>query len=263
MHKLGRALEAGRIGLGLFSVIRDPNVIELLGCLGYDFVVIDMEHSALDLPGAENLIRAAQLHAMAALVRTPRGDLATVARVLDAGADGVMIPHVSTPQQAAEVVAAAKYHPVGTRGVDDANRAARFGTVPMAEHMRAQNAKNLVIAMIEDGGAVQRIDEILAVKGLDALVMGTADLAADLGVPNEMDHPSVVAAKRRVFERALAVGLPVGMSAWGDEAVAKAATMGARLITVPDLDMLFLSSVLGGALSAARRVLGGGAEHGE
>ncbi len=255
MHKLGQALDAGRIGLGLFTAIRDPNFAEMLGCLGYDFIVIDMEHIALDISSAENMMRAAQLYGTAALVRTPAGDLATVSRVLDNGADGVMIPHVMTPEQLQRVIAVAKYRPIGQRGIDDANRAGRFGMFPMSENMRTQNAKNLVIGMIEDQAAVEHIDELLAVPGLDALYIGTADLAADLGVPDEMGHPTVEALKAHVFERGLAAGVPVGTSAWGDDAVRHVADMGARLIAVPDLDMLFVAKALEEQLKGAQRVL--------
>src|SRR5699024_6739737 len=158
---------------GIFSALKDPAVVEIADSAGYDFFVIDLEHSSLDMSTMENMIRAADTANITSVVRTPQEDYGTILRVVEAGSDAVMVPHLTTKAQGTKIVSMAKYPPIGDRGVDASTRAAKFiGGSSVKEHMKKQNDKLLVIGMIEDEEAVNNINEIVEVRGLDALFIG-------------------------------------------------------------------------------------------
>lgn len=163
--------------LGTFLKIPSTQPAEILGSLGFDFVVIDEEHAPLNPETTDAILLACRVYGMAGLVRVRQpGD---ILRVLDSGADGVLVPHVTSAAVAREIVALARY--AGGRGLSPTTRAGAFGGVPVADHMAAQDARSAVIAMIEDAEALDRIDEIVATEGLDAIFIGRADLGASMG----------------------------------------------------------------------------------
>ncbi|BAQ70173.1 aldolase [Rhodovulum sulfidophilum] len=163
--------------LGTFLKIPSTQPAEILGSLGFDFVVIDEEHAPLNPETTDAILLACRVHRMAGLVRVRQpGD---ILRALDSGADGVLVPHVISAAVAREVVTLSRY--AGARGLSPTTRAGAFGCVPVADHMAAQDARSAVIAMIEDTEALDRIDEIVATEGLDAIFIGRADLGASMG----------------------------------------------------------------------------------
>jgi len=163
--------------LGTFLKIPSTQPAEILGGLGYHFAVIDEEHAPLNPETTDAILLACRAHAMAGLVRVRQpGD---ILRVLDCGADGVLVPHVASAQVAQEIVALARYS--HTRGLSPTTRAGNFGATGVAEHVVAQDARSAVIAMIEDAEAIENIASIAATEGLDAIFVGRADLAASMG----------------------------------------------------------------------------------
>jgi len=167
--------------LGTFLKIPSTQPAEILGSLGFDFVVIDEEHAPLNPETTDAILLACRAYRMAGLVRVRQpGD---ILRVLDSGADGVLVPHVTSAAVAREIVALARYG--GARGLSPSTRAGAFGGVSVAEHMAAQDAQCAVIAMIEDAEALDKIDEIVATEGLDAIFIGRADLGASMGAAAE------------------------------------------------------------------------------
>lgn len=185
---------------GSFLKIPATMPAEILGAVGYDFVVVDEEHSPFNRETTDAIVLACRAWGIASVVRVQSPQPAALLSVLDCGADGVLVPHVDSAEKARAVVAACRYRP-GSRGFAPTTRAGAFGAEGMEEHIARQDARVTVIAMIEDPEAVDRIDEILEVEGLDGIFIGRGDLGAAYAA--EGKGPEAVAeATRRVLSAA-------------------------------------------------------------
>lgn len=180
--KLKPKLRAGSRLRGGILRLPAEMLVELAGIAELDYVLIDCEHGPADLVPLQQHIALAQAHGLPVLVRVGRADPNQVLRVLDLGADGIVVPHVESAQEAEEVVRSAHYPPRGERGFATYSRAGRYGAVTATEHRRAAEDV-LVVAMVETGPGVDNTAEIVAVEGIDAVWVGPADLAVSLGVP--------------------------------------------------------------------------------
>lgn len=178
--RLKERLAAGEQLTGALLRMPADDLVEMLGVAELDFVLLDCEHGPADVVALRRHIALAELHGMATLVRIGEGETAHALRALDQGAAGLVFPHVDSAERAAECVRAAHYPPLGTRGFATYPRAGRFGTVTAPEH-RAAAASTLVVVMIESPLAVRDVDDILGVEGVDAFLVGAADLAAASG----------------------------------------------------------------------------------
>jgi 2-keto-3-deoxy-L-rhamnonate aldolase RhmA len=203
------ALAAGRLPvLGTWVKIPATEISELVALAGFDFVVIDLEHSPMNLETASQLISTATLSGMAPLVRVPGHDTALAQRLLDAGAEGIVVPHVDTVGQARAVVAGTRFPPLGSRGVGSTSRAGQWGAMSREEYLRFGQEEVVVIAQIESAVGVRNAGAIAALDGIDALLIGSADLAvseqtaqvvrdgAENGVPVGNAGPATAAAVR-------------------------------------------------------------------
>src|ERR1700760_238031 len=194
-------LSQGGLALGTHvGGIADPQIVELIGLAGFDAAFIDMEHTTFDLHDVQLAVMAAERVGIPPIVRTPGFDPAFILRLLDMGVQGVQVPHVSSPETARESVKAVRYPPLGERGMAAGSRAADYGRVPLVEHMAQSNREILLACMIEDMAAVERIEEIAAVEGVDLLAVGPSDLSRSLGVSRHPDHPRLVAEVDKVRE---------------------------------------------------------------
>ncbi len=189
-----RKLATGGTVFGIFVPFAEPGLVELCGIAGFDFAILDMEHGAIDVAECENLIRAAEVVELTPVVRVSTAELATILRLLDAGAQGIMVPHVNSREDAERAVAAVRYPPLGRRGAGS-QRAAAYG---MRLHRRDwvshANREMLLIAMLEEVDAMARVRDIVAVPGIDAYEIGRGDLSLSMGLPGEVTHPKVEAA---------------------------------------------------------------------
>jgi len=200
-NRVKRIMNEGGLALGTHTGgIADPQVVEIIGLAGFDAAFIDMEHTSFDLPTVQLMVMAAERVGITSIVRTPGFDPAFILRLLDMGVQGIQVPHVSDPQTAREAVKAVRYPPQGDRGMAAGSRAADFGKTPLLDHMAKSNREILLACMIEDMEAVERIDAIAAVEGVDLLAVGPSDLSRSLGVSGQPDHPRLVAAIDRVRE---------------------------------------------------------------
>jgi 4-hydroxy-2-oxoheptanedioate aldolase len=188
---LKERIKSGERLFGSFVMVPSPSVVEMLGYAGFDFVVLDTEHGSATVETLENQLRAAEATGIAALVRTVGMTPGEILRVLDAGAQGIVVPHVRTPQDARAIVAAAHYAPKGIRGIATTGRAGHHGFVTVADHLAAANERILVIPQIEDADALAHVREIAGTEGVDAIFIGPADLSMSLGHPGNPDHPDV------------------------------------------------------------------------
>jgi 4-hydroxy-2-oxoheptanedioate aldolase len=175
-------ISAGDQLLGVLLRVPADDLVEMAALSGFDFVFLDCEHGPADLVEVRRHIALAQLHGVPSLVRVGSGEAGLTLRVLDAGAAGVIAPHVDTPAAAQALVDAAHYPPVGHRGFATYSRSGRFGLVDPATHRQSALADTVVVAMIESPEGVRHAAEIAAVRGVDAVMIGVADLRAASGV---------------------------------------------------------------------------------
>lgn len=182
---------------------------EILGNVGYDFVVVDEEHAPFNRETTDRIVLACRAAGIAAIVRVQNADPANILSVLDCGADGVLVPHVTDAATAKAIVAAGRYGG-GKRGFSPTTRAGQFGRAGQAEHMAAEDQRVTIIAMIEDPEAIDNIDEIVAVEGLDGVFIGRGDLAAAFSGSDDAAE-SVRVATKAVHAAARKVGRTVAI----------------------------------------------------
>jgi 2-keto-3-deoxy-L-rhamnonate aldolase RhmA len=185
-----RKLRAGElvVCLGLRQA-RTVDIAMIAAASGYDAVYVDMEHSPVSLETTSMLCAAAIGTGVTPLVRVPSHDAHWISRVLDGGAQGVIVPHVGTPQQARDVVAAARFPPLGHRSVMGVTPALGYRALPLGEINERLNADTLVIAMLETPEGIASAETIAAVDGIDLLLIGSNDLCTEMGIPGQLNHP--------------------------------------------------------------------------
>lgn len=214
---------------GPFMIATDPAMVESAGYAGYDFVLLDMEHGTTTFQTLPNLIQAANVAGVMPVVRVPRGSDIWIDQALDVGAGGLMIPQIDTAEQARAAVSAAKFAPLGTRGTCRFVRSACFGGVPGSEYFqKAQDT--VVIVQAEGKKAVENLDEILDVEGIDIVFVGPYDLSSSLGVIGQIDHPKVMECIQDICQRASSKGVKVGCFADTVQSAKCLRAMGVRFL---------------------------------
>lgn len=200
-------LREGKRVLGTWGLLGDPTTIELAGIAGLDFVLVDMEHTARDLPTIEHMARAADVVGLTLMVRVPDNDPKTILRVLETGVQGIVVPQLETGEDAARAVAAMRYPLNGDRGVCSVTRASRYGALrpKFAEYVESADRELLLIGLIETAAGVENIDDILA-AGVEVAFIGRRDLSGSLGVHGAAEHPTVLEAQERVLKAVAAHG---------------------------------------------------------
>lgn len=213
-------LRAGEPCIGTFAKLTDPAATEVLGLCGFDFIVIDNEHTTMSKESMVGLIRAAERTGMVPTVRPRDKGASEILQALDSGALGVQVPQVDTREQACQVVERVKYAPLGTRGYAASQRAAHYGFMNAREYAEASNRETLVACYCETAEAIRNLDEIVTVDGVDVIFIGPFDLSQALGVMGEPGHPRVLEAIGQITETTRAAGKAVGIIA-SDEVQAR------------------------------------------
>lgn len=201
-------LEEGPV-FGPFMKTCDPAFVEVAGYAGCDFAILDMEHGPAEAAMLQNHIRAAQIAGVLPIVRVKELSDTDISKALDIGAAGVQIPQVSSAGQAREAVRAARFYPRGERGVCRFVRAAQYSSLDRNDYFRQAN-EALVIIQLEGREAMEALEEIMEVEGIDILFIGPYDLSQSLGLPGQTMHPEVVAAMKNILRRASEKGILVG-----------------------------------------------------
>ncbi len=186
-NRVKRLMREGKLALGKYVSFADPQVVEIIGIAGFDAAFIDMEHTGFDLPLVEEMIRASDLAGVTSMVRVPDNDAKLILRILDMGAEGIIVPHVDGLEGAKRAVDAVRYPPLGERGGAGGTRAARFGSVPWSEHVRQSNDEIILSVMTEDDKGINDVDAIAALEGVDLVSIGPTDLSQALGVTDPAD----------------------------------------------------------------------------
>jgi len=206
-RRIRNKLEAGLPVFGMTIQLPCPEIAEIAGYSGLDYVWIDAEHGTMDLGDIGNIVRAADASGVDAIVRVPDHSVSFIQRVLDSGAAGILAPHIRTLEEAAAVVAAARFAPAGVRGACPSTRAVgHLSDDWRADCLRA-NADVLVFGLIEDIEGVENVEAIAGESGLDGLVFGPFDLAQALGLHGDIAHPDIAAMHKRVTSAVLAAGI--------------------------------------------------------
>lgn len=194
--------------IGSWLTIGHPNVVEIMASAGFEWLVVDMEHTSIDLTMAQILITTIQSKGMKALVRVSKNEEVIIKKVLDMGADGIIVPMVKSSDEAREAVGYAKYPPIGKRGVG-LYRAQNYG-LGFEEYREKNKNETVVIAQIEHIEAVKNIDDILSVDGIDGTIVGPYDLSGSMGKPGRYDDADVKEALERVKSACFAHKKPLG-----------------------------------------------------
>src|SRR6185312_1648077 len=224
-ENLREKIISGRMVVGTWISVPDPAVIEVLAQAGFDYLLLDGEHAPINPSQLVALALAAERRGCPVIYRVQANSADLIKAALDVGVDGLMVPMVETPDEAAAVVAAAKYPPAGRRGMGPW-RASNY-YMDFQSYIASANERTAIIVQIESKGAVERAAEIAAVPGIDALFVGPADLAGSLGLPVGTTDPRMIEALKRV----VAAGRSVGIDAVSNERLEAFAGMGYTLFT--------------------------------
>jgi 4-hydroxy-2-oxoheptanedioate aldolase len=231
-NALKAQLQSGGWSAGAIIPVADEQLVEVMAIAGFGHVMIDAEHGNMGVRETESLVRAAEAAGISSTVRVSANQEDVILRHLDTGVQGIVIPGVTTADDARHAVQASFYHPIGRRGLAG-TRAAGFGlTGTLAEYTVQANEQMLVIGLLEDVRALDHLTEILAVEGLGAISIGPADLSQSMGRPGERNHPEVREAIDEIVRRAVEAGMPVGLNSPTGEDAAAAYKQGVRMFSV-------------------------------
>lgn len=225
-------LKRGETVFGCFVRYPNSTLIEVLGYCGWDFIVFDGEHGAIEPADCEQMVRAAELQGVTPIIRVPVNQPHVILRFLDTGAQGLHVPMVRTAADAEGVVRSVKYQPRGARGLA-AIRAADFAQrIPFGEYVAQANEETLIAVHIETEDAVDRLQEIIAIDGLDVIFLGPTDLSNSLGFPGELQHPKVQATFQRLVDAVAGSGTALGIMVQNADAARQWKQRGARYIAI-------------------------------
>ncbi|HUO53575.1 MAG TPA: 4-hydroxy-2-oxoheptanedioate aldolase [Rhodoblastus sp.] len=248
------ALRGGATQIGLWLAMADPYAAEICAGSGFDWLLLDGEHSPLDLRTMLAQLQSLAPYPAHAVVRPPTGDPVLIKQMLDIGAQSLLIPMVETPQQAEMLVRATRYPPRGFRGVGAGiARAARWGRVE--HYLDRANDEVCLLLQVETRAGLDNLEAIAAIDGVDGVFLGAADLSASLGHIGQPQHPEVVAAMERAIKTILAKDKAPGLLATDEAVAAGYLAQGARFVAV-GVDALLLVKA---TQDLARRFKGGAA----
>ena len=210
--------------------LADGAVFELASLLGFDGLWLDMEHHAHSMETAQQLMRAARVGHADMLVRPAKGEFMRMGRVLEAGAQGIMYPRCDNAAEAAEVVKWAKFPPLGKRGLDGGNADMPYCSMPAAQYIQEANQQTFLVIQIEEEAALDHVDEIAAVNGVDVLFLGPGDFSCLAGHPGEVMHPKVIDATERIAAAAKRAGIHWGRPVFSAEDARACLKLGGRFL---------------------------------
>jgi 4-hydroxy-2-oxoheptanedioate aldolase len=230
-NRFKAALLEGRQQVGIWNSIGGNTVCELLAGCGFDWVLVDTEHSPVEvtdvLPALQTI---AGYPDVSAVVRPTSNDPVEIKRLLDIGAQSLLIPYVQTPEEAEAAVSAIRYPPRGIRGVAGITRASRFGKVE--NYTKNADQQLCLIVQVETADALDRLEEIATVDGVDGVFIGPADLSTSMGFAGNSDHPDVIAAIEDAIRRLSGLGVPVGILCLNEDFANRCIELGTNFTAV-------------------------------
>jgi 4-hydroxy-2-oxoheptanedioate aldolase len=230
INRFKRALEAGRRQIGIWSTLSSNYSVEVIAGAGFDWLLIDTEHSPADLESVLGQLQAAAPYDTMPAVRVPWNDMVTIKRYLDIGAQTLLIPQVTSAEEARNAVAYTRYPTAGMRGVAGATRATRFGRVK--DYFKKAQDEICVLVQVESGEGLEAIEAIAAVEGIDGIFIGPADLHASLGYAGERAHDAVMPRIDDAIRRIVKTGKAAGILADGEAPARRWLALGALFVAV-------------------------------
>lgn len=212
-NKVKSMLRNGKKVVGTFVKMNDPASVEIFGLLGFDFIVVDNEHVAMNKDDIFNLIRGAEVTGIVPIVRVGNNTSIEVLQALDAGALGVQVPNIDTKKDIIKLIKNAKYAPLGNRGFSPSNRSAAYGIIDKEKYVKQANENTLIVCHCESGTSVNNLDEILLEEELDVIFIGPMDLSQSLGIIGQVNHPRLLKNVDKIIKKVLAMNKVVGMVA--------------------------------------------------
>lgn len=208
----------------------DATLYEMTSLMGFDGIWMDLEHHAYSVETAAKLMCAARVGASDIIARPAKGEYMRMGRLLEAGAQGIMYPRCESAEEAAEVVKWSKFAPVGERGLDGANADAPYCCMPIKPYLKTANEETLVIVQIESPRALENVEAIAKVPGVDVLMIGPGDLSVLAGMPYDFENPYMLEARQRVAKAAKTAGINWGMPSGSPEHTRQVLELGGRFI---------------------------------
>ena len=230
INRLKHALQAGVPQIGFWSSLASHLSVEIIAGSGFDWLLLDMEHAPNELPMLHTQLAATERGTALAVVRPPWNDTVLIKRVLDLGAQTLLIPMVQNADEARRAVAATRYPPLGVRGLGTVTRANDYGRVK--DYLQRVNEELCVIVQLETREALANLEEIAAVEGVDGLFVGPADLSADLGYPGQSGHPDLRSLIEKTIVRIVATGKIAGILTPLEDLAHRCIELGARFVAV-------------------------------
>ncbi len=249
-NKLKRDLAAGKVCIGATITMNSPIVAEIMSHVGLDWLWFETEHTSLSLESVFTMLQATNGSNVSTVIRVPWNDKTMIKRALDAGPDGIIIPLVNSKEEAEYAVRAMKYPPWGERGAG-LSRAQCYG-MHMGEYLSTADEEVMTILMIEHIKAVENIDEILQVKGIDSIMIGALDLSGSMGILGQTSHPDVENAIQKVLAASKKAGISCGIITVAPEQANQRIEQGFTNIIL-GIDVLYLHSSIQAALNQVQR----------
>lgn len=249
-NPLKQLIKSGKKTVGAWAQLCSPFSTEILARAGFDWLLIDMEHAPGDMLTLVSQFQAMNGSSAVPMVRVPWNDVVWIKRILDAGAYALMIPYVNTREEAIQAVRSAKYPPLGFRGIAGSPRAAGYGR-DTANYLKRANDELFVMLQVETPQAVENLEEIAKVPGVDALFVGPMDLSTSMGHFGNPAHPEVQAVIAQIEAKAKRLGMPLGTISGGWDQAKALFDRGYQLITVLS-DSVLLSRLSAEAVAKFR-----------
>ena len=250
-NKIKHKLKEGQVVLGSFLATSSPDVAEIMTLAGFDFLVIDGEHGPTGVSTTANMIRAIESRGGTAITRISDNNPTSILKTLDIGSYGIHVPQVHTKAEAEKMVKAAKYFPLGNRGAAYP-RSSSYALTDTNKYFALANEETMIIPHIESIEAVNNLQEIIDVEGIDVFFLGPIDLSQSLGVSGQFDHPLMLEAIDRVLEITNKKGVPAGILATTVEDVERRIKQGFKYITYAT-DSLLLGRTATNDIKAIRK----------
>lgn len=232
MFSLKEKLKHGENVYGPFWRTSACALVEILGNVGFDFFVIDMEHGPHSVETVGMLIRVANMSRVAPIVRVPENTKSAISRALDRGATGILVPHVSTKAETQKVVSASKFFPNGERGMDIHGRPANYGMVSKEQYLSEANQNTLVAIQIENLQGVKGLKDILEVKGIDVIFIGPYDLSQSMGIPGQVSHPELISEMEKMVKLIRGAGTVAGIYVDDPQTAKRWTDLGVQFISI-------------------------------
>lgn len=239
-NRLKVRLSKGDFVIGTWLTIPSPAVANVICAAGFDFVIVDMEHGSASFETAEDVIRAVESEGKTPLIRVPTSDDWLILRALETGAHGIVVPQITTKEEAEQVVASVKYHPLGSRGLSPYTRSAGYSSRKARDLAGRENERTMVIVLVEGSAGISNLDKIVKTDGIDVIYLGVYDLSQSAGYPGQTDHPTVLKFMKDCISQIIEAGVSVGCLAENVKEVNSWRNAGVQLIAYQaDCSLLF------------------------